>query len=37
MACAGRRETSEEIGLDLSNSKYLGALDHEQAQPQAEY
>jgi 8-oxo-dGTP pyrophosphatase MutT (NUDIX family) len=30
---AAMRETSEEIGLDLSGSKYLGALDHEQAQP----
>jgi 8-oxo-dGTP pyrophosphatase MutT (NUDIX family) len=30
---AAMRETSEEIGLDLGDSKYLGALDHEQAQP----
>jgi len=30
---AAMRETSEEIGLDLEDSKYLGALDHEQANP----
>jgi len=30
---AAMRETAEEIGLDLNDSKYLGALDHEQAQP----
>ena len=34
---AAMRETAEEIGLDLSDSKYLGALDHEQAQPGAGY
>jgi 8-oxo-dGTP pyrophosphatase MutT (NUDIX family) len=30
---AAERETMEEIGLDLSGSDYLGALDHQQAQP----
>ena len=30
---AAMRETSEEIGLDLTDSTYLGALDHEQANP----
>lgn len=30
---AARRETLEETGLDLSASRYLGALDHQQAQP----
>lgn len=30
---AARRETSEEIDLDLSHSQYLGALDHQHAQP----
>ncbi|GIS19585.1 MAG: hypothetical protein CM15mP120_15010 [Pseudomonadota bacterium] len=30
---AAMRETAEEIGLDLGDSKYLGALDHEHANP----
>jgi len=30
---AARRETWEETGLDLANSRYLGALDHQRAQP----
>ena len=30
---AARRETLEEIGLDLTQSQYLGALDHQSAQP----
>lgn len=30
---AARRETLEEIGLDLAQSDYLGALDHQNAQP----
>lgn len=30
---AAERETQEEIGLDLSIGQYLGALDHESAQP----
>ena len=30
---AAMRETAEEIGLDLATAKYLGALDHERAQP----
>lgn len=32
---AARRETMEEIALDLSHSRYLGALDHEHATPRA--
>ena len=27
------RETHEEIGLSLDNADYLGALNHQQAQP----
>ncbi len=30
---AARRETLEEIDLDLSDAQYLGALDHQHAQP----
>ena len=30
---AAERETIEEIGLDLSAGNYIGALDHENAQP----
>ena len=30
---AAMRETMEEIGLDLSNAQYLGALNHQHAQP----
>ncbi|NOX50735.1 MAG: CoA pyrophosphatase [Gammaproteobacteria bacterium] len=30
---AARRETLEEIGLDLSQAHYYGALDHQHAQP----
>ena len=30
---AAMRETMEEIALDLSDSQYLGALDHQHAQP----
>lgn len=30
---AARRETLEEINLDLSDSIYVGALDHQHAQP----
>jgi 8-oxo-dGTP pyrophosphatase MutT (NUDIX family) len=30
---AAIRETQEEIGLDLSDAEYLGAMDHERAQP----
>lgn len=30
---AAMRETMEEIGLDLGNADYLGALNHQQAQP----
>ena len=30
---AAMRETQEEIGLDLSDAEYLGAMDHERAQP----
>ena len=30
---AAERETLEEIGLDLSRGNYLGAIDHQSAQP----
>jgi ADP-ribose pyrophosphatase YjhB (NUDIX family) len=30
---AAMRETHEEIGLDISNAEYLGALSHQRAQP----
>lgn len=30
---SAERETQEEIGVDLSIGRYLGALDHESAQP----
>ena len=30
---AAMRETMEEISLDLSNAQYLGALNHQHAQP----
>ena len=30
---AARRETLEEIDLDLTHASYLGALDHQHAQP----
>lgn len=30
---AAERETLEEIGLDLSRGNYLGAIDHQNAQP----
>lgn len=33
LRAAAQRETAEEIGLDLSDACYLGALDHQQAQP----
>ena len=33
LEAAASRETLEEIGLDLSHSEYLGALDHQHAQP----
>ena len=33
LEAAARRETLEEIGLDLTSSTYLGALDHQHAQP----
>jgi len=33
LEAAASRETLEEIGLDLSHSQHLGALDHQLAQP----
>ncbi len=33
LEAAARRETMEEIALDLGNSTFLGALDHQHAQP----
>ncbi len=33
LRAAAERETLEEIGLDLGPAEYLGALDHQQAQP----
>ncbi len=33
LQAAAMRETFEEIGLDLSRADYLGALNHQQAQP----
>ena len=33
LEAAARRETHEEIGLDLTGGVYLGALDHQHAQP----
>lgn len=33
LRAAAERETLEEIGLDLSSAQYLGALDHQRAQP----
>ncbi len=33
LQAAAMRETLEEIGLDLSHAQYLGALNHQQAQP----
>jgi 8-oxo-dGTP pyrophosphatase MutT (NUDIX family) len=33
LEAAARRETLEEIALDLDHGAYLGALDHEHAQP----
>jgi 8-oxo-dGTP pyrophosphatase MutT (NUDIX family) len=35
LRAAAIRETREEIGLDLGNANYLGALDHQQALPAA--
>lgn len=33
LQAAAMRETHEEIGLSLEDAEYLGALDHQQAQP----
>ncbi|MEM9624078.1 MAG: CoA pyrophosphatase [Pseudomonadota bacterium] len=33
LQAAAMRETMEEIGLDLTDADYLGALNHQQAQP----
>ena len=33
LQAAAMRETYEEIGLSLANADYLGALNHQQAQP----
>ena len=33
LKAAAMRETNEEIGLSLANADYLGALNHQQAQP----
>ncbi len=33
LQAAAMRETHEEIGLSLDNADYLGALNHQQAQP----
>ena len=33
LEAAARRETLEEIDLDLSGAQYIGALDHQHAQP----
>lgn len=33
LRAAAERETLEEIGLDLGSAEYLGALDHQRAQP----
>ena len=33
LEAAARRETLEEIDLDLSHAQYIGALDHQHAQP----
>ena len=33
LKAAAMRETQEEIGLSLAGAEYLGALDHQQAQP----
>ena len=33
LQAAAMRETHEEIGLSLANADYLGALNHQQAQP----
>ena len=33
LLAAAMRETHEEIGLSLDNADYLGALNHQQAQP----
>lgn len=33
LRAAAERETMEEIALDLSDAHYLGALDHQHAQP----
>ena len=33
LRAAAMRETHEEIGLSLDNAEYLGALNHQQAQP----
>lgn len=33
LKAAAMRETLEEIGLSLQDAEYLGALDHQQAQP----
>lgn len=33
LKAAAMRETEEEIGLSLAGAEYLGALDHQQAQP----
>lgn len=33
LRAAAERETLEEIGLDLTNAEYLGALDHQRAMP----
>ena len=33
LRAAAERETLEEIGLDLSATEYLGALDHQRAMP----
>ena len=33
LEAAARRETLEEIDLDLTHARYIGALDHQHAQP----
>ena len=33
LLAAAMRETHEEIGLNLANAEYLGALDHQEARP----
>ena len=37
LQAAAMRETNEEIGLSLDNADYLGALNHQQAQPNASH